>query len=102
MFELSVNFPTNITFQKVWIKNVTSILRNTKVRIESLNQLIRVYEDISLPLRRAKVVGIGLNTFGLDEIQTNDAIKKTEDETGLPTCDVIKQGSERLLKECLK
>lgn len=77
-------------------------LRNTKVKIESLNQFIRIYEEISLPLRKAKVVGIGLNTYGLDEKLTNDAIKKAEDETGLPVSDPVKHGGEKLVKSCLR
>lgn len=76
-------------------------LKNTKVKIESLNQFIKVYESVSLPLRRAKVVGIGLNTYGLTSNQANDAIKKVEDETGLPADDVVRNGGKKLFKPCL-
>ncbi len=77
-------------------------LKNTKVEIESLNQFIKVYESVSLPLRRAKVVGIGLNTYGLTQSEANDAIKKAEDETGLPADDVVRNGGEKLFKTCLR
>ena len=77
-------------------------LRNTKVKIESLSQFAKVYENISLSLRQAKVVGIGLNTFGLDEKQTQYEIKKAEDETGLPTDDPVKYSGEKLLAQCLR
>ena len=77
-------------------------LRNTKVKIESLNQFVRIYEEMSLPLRKAKVVGIALNTYGLDEKLTNDAIEKAEDETGLPASDPVKYSGEKLLNACLK
>ena len=76
-------------------------LRNTKVQIESLSQFIKIYEEICLPLRKAKVVGIALNTHGLDENITNDLIKQAEIETGLPACDPVKHTAEKLLKPCL-
>lgn len=76
-------------------------LRNTKVRIKSLNDFIKVYENISLPLRLAKVVGVGLNTSGLDEVQVKNAISIIEQETGLPVDDVIRNGGDKLLKACL-
>lgn len=77
-------------------------LKNTKVKIESLKQFIDIYEYLSLPMRKAKVVGIGLNTLGMDEKETKDAIKRAEDETSLPCDDVIKHGGDKLLKACLR
>ena len=77
-------------------------LKNTKVRIESLNQFIKIYETISLPLRPAKVVGICLNTIDLNELETEDAIKIAEKEIGLPTDDPVKYTGEKLLNACLK
>ena len=77
-------------------------LKNTKIKIDSLNQFIKIYEDMSLPLRKAKVVGISLNTYGLSENEANEAIKKIENETNLPTSDPVRQTGEKLLKACLK
>lgn len=77
-------------------------LKNTRVEIESLKQFIKVYEDISLPLRKAKVVGIGLNTMGLKQEDALNAIKEAEDETNLPADDVIRNGGGKLFKSCLK
>lgn len=76
-------------------------LKNTKVEIPALKDFISLYENISLPLRKAKVVGIGLNTSALDEKQACQAIRAAEDETGLPTCDVVRNTGEKLLKACL-
>ena len=73
-------------------------LKNTKVEIESLNQFIKIYESVVLPLRRAKVVGIALNTYGLTSEQAKDAIKKAEDETGLTADDVVRNGGEKLFQ----
>ncbi len=77
-------------------------LRNTKIEIESLNQFIKVYESVSLPLRNAKVAGIALNMQGFTNEQALDAIKKAEDETGLLADDVVRNGGEKLFKSCLK
>ena len=75
-------------------------LKNTKIEIESLNQFIKVYESVSLPVRKAKVVGIALNTLGFTSEQALDAIKKAEDETGLPVDDVVRNGGGKLFKSC--
>lgn len=77
-------------------------LKNTKIRIQSLKQFIDIYETISLPLRKAKVVGVGLNTFGLNEIETKDIINVYESETGLPVDDPVKNLGDKLLNACLK
>ena len=77
-------------------------MRNTKLKIESLKQFINAYEAISLPLRKAKVVGIGLNTFKLSEREAINAIKNAESETGLPADDPVRNGGEKLLNACLK
>lgn len=77
-------------------------LRNTKIEISSLNDFIKVYENISLPVRKAKVVGIGLNTYSLSEAQAKESIKIVESETGLPVDDPIKFTGAKLLKVCLK
>ena len=75
-------------------------LKETKVKIESLNQFIKIYENMSLPLRKAKVVAIALNTSLISESESIDLIKKAEDETGLPADDVVRFSSEKLLKAC--
>ncbi len=77
-------------------------LKSTKVKIESLKQFIDVYESVSLPLRKAKVVGIGLNTFGLSESETRDLVNAAEDETGLPADDPVKNSGDKLLNACLR
>ncbi len=71
-------------------------LKNTKIEIESLSQYIKAYEEISLPVRKAKVVGVGLNTSGLRPEEASSAIKKVEDETGLPADDVVRNGGDKL------
>jgi D-glutamate N-acetyltransferase len=52
--------------------------------------------------RPCKVVGLSLVTFHLNEQEALDAIKRTEDETGLPATDVIRFGADILMDALLK
>jgi uncharacterized NAD-dependent epimerase/dehydratase family protein len=52
--------------------------------------------------RNSKVVGISLITRGLSLQQAEEAIRRTEDETGLPTTDVLRFGPEKLLTALLQ
>lgn len=83
-------------------KALRKSLKDTKVKIESLRQFIEVYEYVSLPLRKAKVVGIALNTVDLTSNEALNEIRKTEEETGLVTDDVIRFSGDKLLEACLK
>lgn len=77
-------------------------LRNTKIKIQSLRQFINIYENVSIPLREAKVVGIGLNTATLNDYETKEAIKAVEGETGLLADDTFKHTGDKLIKTCLE
>lgn len=77
-------------------------LRNTKVKIQSLRQFINIYENVSIPLREAKVVGIGLNTATLNNCETKEAIKIVEGETGLSADDTFKHTGDKLINACLE
>ncbi len=77
-------------------------LKNTKIPIESINKVISIYENMTLSVRAAKVVGIALNAFGYSNDEASLEIKKIESETGLSVDDVIKFGGEKLLKACLR
>lgn len=70
------------------------------VTFPALSRLIQLNEEIVniLPHQRAcKVVGIALVTIGLSDEQARAAIEQTEAETGLPTTDVWRFGSSRLM-----
>ena len=47
---------------------------------------------------KAKVVGIAVNTSKLDEDDAQKYIQQLEQETGLPTTDVIRYGAGKLGK----
>jgi uncharacterized NAD-dependent epimerase/dehydratase family protein len=69
--------------------------------IPSLRELVELHEAISLPRRRARVLGVALNTAGLDEDEARRAISAAAAETGLPADDPVRFGSGFLLDAVL-
>jgi uncharacterized NAD-dependent epimerase/dehydratase family protein len=70
-----------------------------------LPRLIQMNEEVVNWLHRqhnSKVVGISLITRGLSLQQAEEAIRRTEDETGLPTTDVLRFGPDKLLTALLQ
>jgi uncharacterized NAD-dependent epimerase/dehydratase family protein len=66
-----------------------------------LPELIELYERASLPLRRARVAAIALNTGHLDDSGAAAAIEEVRRETGLPADDPVRFGTGPLLDELL-
>jgi uncharacterized NAD-dependent epimerase/dehydratase family protein len=50
----------------------------------------------------ARVVGISLNTASLDQAAAEIAIAQAERDTGLPCCDPIRQGADRIVEALLE
>ncbi len=69
--------------------------------LPSLPELVELHERISLPIRKASVAAIALNTRELDDDQARLAIDETEAETGLPADDPVRFGPGRLLDAVL-
>lgn len=69
--------------------------------IPPLAELVRLYEEVSLPARRARVACLALNTAGLDEPGAQAAIAAAEEETGRPADDPVRFGAARLLDAVL-
>jgi len=69
--------------------------------IPSLTELVRLHEEISLPVRRARVVALGLNTRRLDDAAARAAIAAAEEETGLPADDPVRFGPAKLVDAVL-
>ncbi|GIX07181.1 MAG: hypothetical protein KatS3mg115_1584 [Candidatus Poribacteria bacterium] len=61
--------------------------------IPPLVELIAMYETAAAWLVPAKVVGIALNTFDLDESQARRAVRQAAEETGLPATDPVRFGA---------
>ncbi len=60
---------------------------------------IEIHERLLRTLKPAEVVGIALNTRGLDEEQARAEIARARDETHLPADDVVRFGAKRLYSE---
>jgi D-glutamate N-acetyltransferase len=65
--------------------------------LPSLPELIELHEQIALPLRRARVACLALNTGDLDEEDARVAIAAVAEETGLPAGDPVRFGAGPLL-----
>lgn len=70
--------------------------------IQPLSTYIHLYEALIAPFRPAKVVGIGLNTWGMGEEEARHAIEEVERQTGLPTTDAVRYGAAKLLEAILR
>lgn len=58
--------------------------------IPPLTEMVRIYEDAARPVHPSKVIGIALNTYDLPETAARDAVRRAEDETGLPATDPVR------------
>ncbi len=67
-----------------------------------LAELVALHEAISLPVRKAEVAAVALNTHGLDEDEARAAIAAAEVETGLTADDPVRFGAGRLLDAVLR
>jgi uncharacterized NAD-dependent epimerase/dehydratase family protein len=74
----------------------TAVIGYERMPVPSLTRLIQTYEDLTSYLRPARVRAVALNTSGLSDLESHDAIKRTEDLTGLPATDAIRDGGARL------
>ncbi len=62
----------------------------------SLLELVRTYEALCASVKPAKVVGVALNTLGLDDAAARDAIADAVATTGLPCDDLVRFGPDAL------
>ena len=72
------------------------------VRIPPLPEMIDIYERAAAPVRPAKVIGVALNTFDLDEARARAAVERAAQETGLPATDAVRLGPQPLVDAILR
>lgn len=80
--------------------NQTHIRNHPHVLIPPLAKVVQLYEMVAAvggSLQPAKVAGIAINTFHLDEVSAKEAIAQVEGETGLPCTDPVRFGANLLL-----
>ena len=75
-----------------------TLIHHDEVTIPPLPELIELHERVMAPLFPSRVIGIALNTVGLEEAAARRAVQATETHTGLPTTDVVRFGPRRLVE----
>jgi uncharacterized NAD-dependent epimerase/dehydratase family protein len=65
-------------------------------RLPSLNDMVATYELMARPLRPAPVACVAVNTRGLSDEQASSEIARIQEETGLPTGDVLRGDAPNL------
>ena len=74
------------------------IVKSYQVRIPPLNQMIKLYEDLTRPIKPCRVIGVSLNTQELGDEEARAEIERVEKETGLPAIDPVRFGCDKLMK----
>ncbi len=62
----------------------------------SYRELIRIHEGLLASVKPAHVIGIALNTRGLDDLGAKAEIERAKSETHLPADDVVRYGPDAL------
>jgi uncharacterized NAD-dependent epimerase/dehydratase family protein len=60
------------------------------VAIPPLPRMVRLYEETAAVVHPSRVIGVALNTYDLPEAAARDAVRRAEDETGLPVTDPVR------------
>jgi uncharacterized NAD-dependent epimerase/dehydratase family protein len=69
--------------------------------LPSLPELVSLHEQVALPLRRARVACIALNTADFGEDEARAAVAEAAEQTGLPVDDPVRFGAAGLLDALL-
>ena len=74
------------------------IVKSYQVKIPPLNQMIKLHEDLTRPIKPCRVTGISLNTEMLGDEEARAEIERVEEETGLPAIDPVRFGCDKLME----
>lgn len=66
--------------------------------IPPLPRLIHLHEQAAALVHPSRVIGIALMTYDLPESSARDALRRAEDETGLPATDPVRFGAAPLVQ----
>jgi len=83
----------------------TTLRKPDAIKIPNLKKFIKLNEDlcgVCGSLSPATTIGIAANTSKLSEKEALEFIQKTEEATGLPTTDVIRNGPSKLVDALIK
>jgi len=66
-----------------------------------LREVIRIYEGMATIIEPSKVVAVAANTCKLSEAEAERVVRRTEEELGIVTADLIRQGPGRIVEAIL-
>jgi uncharacterized NAD-dependent epimerase/dehydratase family protein len=76
-------------------------IKHTDHPMPPIKDVIRIYEDMASLITPSKVAAIAANTYELSKAEADRAVKKTEDELGIVTADIIRHGPDRIIEAIL-
>ena len=74
------------------------------IKIPDLKKFIELNEQVASVIGtypKAKVLGVALNTIKMSDNEALEIIKKVEENTGLPSTDVIRYGGDKIFDQLL-
>ena len=74
------------------------------IKIPDLEKFIELNEQVASVIGtypKAKVLGVALNTIKISDNEALEIIKKVEENTGLPSTDVIRYGGDKIFDQLL-
>jgi uncharacterized NAD-dependent epimerase/dehydratase family protein len=74
----------------------TSVDEDSQPWIPPLDELARAYELAASWVSPGRVIGVALNTAGMDESAARAAVRRAAETTGLPATDPVRFGAEAL------
>jgi len=69
--------------------------------LPSLQRLIEYYEMSANIMHPCRVIGVAINTRGFSDQEAAEQCRRVEEQFGLPACDVIRHGPDRLVDAVL-
>ncbi|NEP46160.1 MAG: DUF1611 domain-containing protein, partial [Okeania sp. SIO2H7] len=90
--------PTHLIL--VHLAGLTAVRNHPRAVIPPLSEVVRLYESVAAAggaFETAKVAGIALNTYRLNEEEAREAIALVTAETDLPCTDPVRFGGDLLL-----
>ena len=94
--------PTHMILCHIARNNFLRSLEN--IKIPDLKKFIYLNEQVASVIGTypdAKVIGVALNTVQMENNEALEMIKKVEENTGLPSTDVIRYGGDKIFDELL-
>jgi uncharacterized NAD-dependent epimerase/dehydratase family protein len=76
-------------------------LKRLETPVRPLPELIDLHQHLLAPFKVSPVVGVALNTSSVGEAGARAALRRVQDETGLPAADVVRFGCTPILEAVL-